>query len=193
VKNGTVYGYQALVLLSGQIASKKGTSPKDFVAALQADLALVGLLVTQYKIKGKGPIGIAMEITPTKGFFSPQPIKNIVDNIIKQQTGNAPIWSKDPACCVVCTTPPCCITQQTLALVSPCGKNPQMAQNKVILCARPSILGEAYSGVTSAGTAVLSGVKSVGSALVGPLEIVLLGLLAIGALYVFVYAKGSHV
>jgi hypothetical protein len=177
MKTGAKYGYRALVRIPVSsfgpftgLSSKKGCGPGELIGALQADLALIGLIVTQYKVTGKFPnYGIALEITPMKSFFSTQSIQSLVDQVIQQQTGAKPEWSMDPCCCVV--TPPtfatnCCVTKATLAMISPSGANPfapcnpNSTINKYGPCGPPCFHSSLIYGAGSEITAGYNAVKN---------------------------------
>lgn len=208
MKTGAVYGYRALVRIPvcsvgpfTGLSTKKGYRAGDLVTALQADLALLGLNVTQYKVTGKTPnYGIALEIVPAKSFFSTQSVKQIVDQAIKQQTGVLPTWSADPCCCVV--TPStfgscCCVTKKTLSMVSCGGKNafaPGGASYAVVASAPTNLAGAAYGAGETAFNAAQNALKNAANAATAPLITTVAIIVGIGLLGLFIFGKaGGHI
>jgi hypothetical protein len=208
MKSGAVYGYRALVRIPVTsigpftgLSSKMGYMPGDLVTSLQADLALLGLIVTQYKVTGKTPnYGLALEIVPAKSFHSNQSVKSLVDQAIKQQTGALPAWSEDPSCCVVTPTTfgrCCCVTKQTLAMISPGGANPFApggSANAVVAEAPTNTLGAIYGAGATAVTDTENALKNAGNAISGPLVTTLIIVAGVGLLALFIFGKaGGHI
>jgi len=204
MKSGAVYGYRALVRIPVTsigpftgLSTKMGYMPGDLVTSLQADLALLGLIVTQYKVTGKTPnYGLALGIVPARSFHSNQSIKSLVDQAIKQQTGVLPTWSEDPSCCVVTPTTfgkCCCVTKQTLAMISCGGKNafaPGGTSAAVVACASPSLAGEIYG----AGETVVTSIQNAGSGLANKLTSTVIIVVGVGLLALFIFGKaGGHI
>jgi hypothetical protein len=173
------YGYQALARVG------PNQSAGDLIHALQGDLAQQGFLLTQYKtrqIKGQpGPIGLALVCVPQSGsLFAVSDVKNMIDRMIVVETGKAPIWSRDPAPCGGC-----CVTADTLALVSNQGKGLTCCGKRVgsLPLVSSGWIDTTLGSLGATGTAIQNALPSWQSVAVW-------GFLAVAAL-IFVYAYGK--
>lgn len=208
MKNGAVYTYRAIVRIPVShtsaftgLRTKAGYMSGDLVTSLQADLAMRGLIVTQYKVTGKTPnYGLSLELVPAKSFFSTQSVKQIVDQAIQQETGFAPAWSEDPALMpspCICPCSPCyCVRAATLAMISPQGVNafaPGGSGANVVAKAPTDLAGAAYGAVDTAYTDTRNALNRGLCDLKKGLTTTIIAVVAIGllALYVFGKAGGS--